>query len=321
MAQNPRVSGRQQFAYYSVDAGVTWNRFGRETGGGPTIDPALRHRMELGGVDTMVGGLISGEFTLEFDIGHGGIFPTGAAGITPNYVLREWSVAAGLYPDTTLEVDGNGDGVLWVGIGLGLDVAGAPIIVVYKKVKVAEATISCREDEALHASVRFLACEADWTELVAKPTPVAVTNYQVYEWQHGVVSVEGDVDHRVRGFAIHINNNLTAEADMAAATAGSQRFYNELVEGDEAITLDVTTRRLIPLATIGDPFADELASASAFNAAFTNAAGTPKVFTVALADMGRSAMPGNLDNSGNPIDHDYSYECPVNGDSITLTYA
>ena len=120
MAQNPRVSGRQQFAYYSVDAGVTWNRFGRETGGGPTIDPALRHRMELGGVDTMVGGLISGEFTLEFDIGHGGIFPTGAAGITPNYVLRERSVAAGLYPDTTLEVDGNGDGVLWVGIGLGL---------------------------------------------------------------------------------------------------------------------------------------------------------------------------------------------------------
>lgn len=286
-------TGLCQYLEWSLD-GSTWFPFGIVPGGETGDAEAPEHRRGLGGFDRLVGPMVFPGGSVQF-LPVDGTFITHALG----YVFRPRTT---YYPCTGLTE-------YYVRMGTASGAAGEEQ---YQYCKTNSLVLEAAVGDPLQATVEWLG--RDKSEVVYdKPTQTLGDHF---EWYDGVCTVNSTAVS-LQGFTVTLENGLRPYTDMDGAVATELRLAKRLLEGNEAIRLDVRCGNPLTLAARG-AVADDLPVNLTANFAFTNT--EADVLTIAVTGLANVSKGTPAQGDDGEVIHSYSFEAADNAQALAVTF-
>lgn len=285
-------TGICQYITYSTGSDAA---FGIVTGGSVRDADNVQHRRGQGGVDRIVGGLVTPTVSVTFLPVDVSIIGTAGPGLA-------WRAASG-FPCSDLATS-----TVKYGSFTEEDFTGA---------KVNTMSLTCGMGDPLSCTVDFMALNKFETSL---GSGVAVTDPH-FEWYSAACTVNS-TNVSVQSFTINLNNNLRAYQDIGSVTASAGgMYYNRLplrlLEGNESVRLDVRCANKIACATRGN-LVDNLPVTLTFAGQFTNSAGDVLSLSMSTLANATASHPVVVDGE---VVYDYSFEAEDNSQPLTITLA
>ncbi len=277
----------QYATHNATDSWTTSKPFGLCTGVKFATGPAAQHVQGLGDDDEIVGGLVKPAFSAEF-------LPCDAD-------LIELSARATTgYPCSALTE-------FYARIGAGFDY-------LYTGCKVDKLALSCAVEKFLQGKLDVAALSRTQSAL-AKPTGIAARR-KPFLWHKSTACTVGGADYQIEAWEVVRANNVAHDTDLngpGVMPAGPKR----LVEGDEAVTLELTLKQELPESVTGT-YGSDILTNIAFSTTLRSVLNDQ--LTVAVAAMALFKGDLQAEPGGKVQTFRYSFEAKLNSNPLTTTY-
>lgn len=272
---------------YSID-GTAYSQFGRRQSATLGFEQSVEHRTGGRGDDSIAFGLVHGTGSLNW-------LPTDKGFLT---AITGGARASSGYPGTlptAFKIKGGSD-----------DAASA---YAQSNCYINELTLEGAVGEALSITANWVAGTV--TELTTW-TPGTAPSGSPMEWYKATCKIGGSA-YTMESFSATLNHNLKPYGSLDAGTAGTLRWVEGFLPGNEAVTASAQLRTPLGVDLICD---DPQSTTYDLSIVWTNGTAT---LTLALSDMVVTGMPIELGGADDEVFWAVEFEAPLNSSAWSLT--